>query len=245
MVAKKRATPKKVAPARIVGKPRAADRSSSGKARSVNQRPKAGTSKEAAAARKQRFIEAYIANGGNASDAAKAAGYSAHSAAQQASRLLTDAKVSQQIADRSAKLAKKYELTTDLVVRSIVQEMTFDPANLYDAAGRLKPITELDEDTRMALVGLEIIEETAQGAVGTELEPQPHGGGLKRQTGQRVLVSRTAKVKWAPKQGAREQAMKHLGMFKADNAQRTAVEGVPREVLLAIAERLKTLAHGA
>lgn len=176
---------------------------------------KAGTSKEAAAARKHLFVEAYLANGGNATEAAKTAGYSEATARQQGSRLLSDVDVATELRARAAGLAKKYELTTDMVVRSIVQELTFDPARLYDAHGQLLPVDKLDEDTRMALVSL---------------EAEQHGSPEAP-----VYVR---KVKWAQRQAAREQAMKHLGMFEADNRQRL-LEGVSRETLKAIVEKLR------
>lgn len=171
-------------------------------------RVKAGTSKEAAEARKHLFVEAYIANGGNATEAAKKAGYSPQTARQQGSRLLTDVDVAAQVAARSKSLAKKYELTTDLVKRSIVQELTFDPARLYDSQGRLKPIPELDEDIRMALVSVEF-----------------------EQVGSLDAPVYVRKVKWAQRQGAREQAMKHMGMFEADNKQRHPVQELPDDAL--------------
>ena len=176
---------------------------------------KAGTSKEAAEARKAAFIEAFIANGGNATQAAIAAGYSEHTAGQQASRLLKDVKVASEIARRSKAVADKYELTTDMVVRSIVQELTFDPATLYGADGRLLSIKELPEDVRMALTAVEF-----------------------EQLGSPDAPAFVRKVKWAQRQGAREQAMKHLGMFEADNKQRL-LDGVSREILREAAERLR------
>lgn len=162
----------------------------------IKSKPKAGTSKDAAAARKALFVEAYIANGHNGKQAAIKAGFSEKTAEQQASRLLRDVKVRDLIAQRTENIAKKYELTSDLVVKSIVQELTFDPANLYQAGGRLKDITELDEDTRMALSSVEFEQ------LGSQDAP--------------VFVR---KFKWAQRQGAREQAMKHLGMFLKDNEQ--------------------------
>ena len=45
------------------------------RAKKVVRADKAGTSKQAAADKKKLFAEAYIANGGNASEAAKSAGY--------------------------------------------------------------------------------------------------------------------------------------------------------------------------
>lgn len=185
---------------------------------------KAGSNQEAAAARRHVFVQAYIANGGNATEAAKTAGFSEATARAQGSRLLTRVDVKQAIAVNAEKLARKYELHADMVVRSLVQELTFDPRRLFDAAGRLLPVSMLDEDTIGALAQIEVSEEDITGA-----------------RGKKVGTLKTAKVKWAPKSTAREQAMKHLGMFKADNAQRSTMEGVPRELLLAIAARLKQL----
>jgi hypothetical protein len=179
------------------------------------KKPKAGTSKEAAAARKHLFVEAYLANGGNATEAAKSAGYSPKTAYQQGPRLLKDVQVATELRARAQGLAKKYELTTDMVVRSIVQELTFDPARLYGQDGQLLPVDKLDEDTRMALVSL---------------EAEQHGSPEAP-----VYVR---KVKWAQRQAAREQAMKHLGMFEADNKQRL-LEGVSRDVLKQVVERLR------
>jgi phage terminase small subunit len=171
-------------------------------------RNKAGTNKEAAEARKRLFVEAYISNGGNATQAAITAGYSPKTATQQGSRLLTDVEVSAQVSARSQKLAAKYELTTDMVIRSIVQELMFDPARLYDAEGRLLPITELPEDVRMAL---------------TSVEFEQHGNKDAP-----VFVS---KVKWAQRQGAREQAMKHIGMFLEDNKQKGGLREMTEDAL--------------
>jgi phage terminase small subunit len=176
---------------------------------------KAGTGKEAAADRKARFVEAYIANGGNASKAALAAGYSPATAGQQGSRLLKDVEIAQAVAARSKKVADRYELSTEMVVKSIVQEITFDPARLYGADGQLLSIPDLPEDVRMALASVEF---------------EQHGSPEAP-----VFVR---KVKWAARQGAREQAMKHLGMFEADNKQRL-LEGVSRDVLKEVAERLR------
>jgi len=178
---------------------------------------KAGTSKDAAAARKSAFVDAYIANGGNATEAAKMAGYSAKTAYSQGGRLLKDVEISTLISDRSKAVAKKYELTADLVVKSIVQELTFDPAKLYREDGQLKEITELDEDTRMSLTQVEF-----------------------EQLGNRDAPIFVRKFKWAQRQGAREQAMKHLGMFERDNEQKSGMlADLPRDMLELVAIKLR------
>jgi phage terminase small subunit len=171
-------------------------------------RAKAGTSKQAAEDRRKRFAEAYIANGGNATEAAKAAGYSEKTARQQGARLLSDVSIQRRIAERRESLVKKYELTTEMVTRSIVQELNFDPGKLYDESGNLKPLHELDEDTRMVLSGVEFVQ------FGSPDAP--------------VFVK---KVKWAQRHQARDHAMKHLGMFEKDNRQKND----PQVILSALA----------
>lgn len=168
--------------------------------RSFKRSTRPGTRKDAVSLRKFVFVETYIANGGNATEAAKEAGYSPKTAASQGQRLLKDADISARISGRAKEIAEKYRMTTELVARSIIQELTFDPAKLYNDDGTLKKVTELDEDTRMALTSLEV--EMA----GTSDMP--------------ILVR---KIKWATRGQAREQLMKHLGMFERDNQQKTPV----------------------
>jgi phage terminase small subunit len=159
--------------------------------------------------KQERFVSEYLIDL-NATAAYKRAGYVAkgHAAEANAARLLRNAEVEAEIAHRSKKTAEKYELTQELVIRSIVQELAFDPAKLYGADGKLLPITELPEDVRMAL---------------TSVEFEQHGSPDAP-----VFVR---KVKWSQRQGAREQAMKHLGMFLEDNKQKRGVEELPDDVL--------------
>lgn len=177
---------------------------------------KAGTSKVSAADRKKLFIEAYVTNGGNATQAAVSAGLSAKTARQQGARLLSDVAIKAEIAKRAELVAEKYELTTDLVTKSIVQELRFNPKNLYKEDGSLKAMHELDDDTVAGLTGVELIQ------VGNPDAP--------------IFVR---KLKWVQKQGAREQAMKHLGMFAADNKQKNPLEGLPYEHVAALVAALK------
>jgi phage terminase small subunit len=165
--------------------------------------------------KQERFVAEYLIDL-NATAAYKRAGYVAegHGAEVNASRLLSNAEVAASIAAKQQKLADKYELTADLVVRSIVQELTFDPAKLYGADGNLLKITELPEDVRMALTSVEFEQ------IGNPDAP--------------VFVR---KVKWAQRQGAREQAMKHLGMFEKDNEQRNPVGELSEAALQRFIER--------
>lgn len=177
---------------------------------------KAGNTQEDAANRRKLFIEAYLTNGGNASQAAIAAGYSPHTAGVTGSRLLKHVEVLAQLQQRRNALLSKLELTTESVLKSLAQAVHFDPRKLYDASGGLKPIHDLDEDTAMALSGFEVTEEKDRGKV----------------------VGFTKKVKWLDKNAAREQAMKHLGLYEQDNKQRNPLENLPRDVIQAIVDKL-------
>lgn len=181
---------------------------------------KPGTSKEAAAARRRLFVEAYIANSGNGTDAAITAGFSPKTAAQQATRLLKDVNVQQALKGRQEKLAEKFELTTEAVLRNLAQAIYFDPRKLYREDGSLKDVPELDDDTAMALAGVEVTEEK--------------GTGDERGR----VVGYTKKLKWLDKNSAREQAMKHLGQYREDNTQRNPLSDVPRDALLALVAKL-------
>lgn len=182
---------------------------------------KAGTSKEAAELRRKLFVQAYIANGGNATEAAKAAGFSERSAYNSGFRMMKDDEVVQAIAARQQKLANKFELTAEGVLRNLAQAIYFDPRKLYREDGTLKDIHELDDDTAMALAGFEVTEEF-----------QGRGEGREK-------VGYTKKVKWLDKNSAREQAMKHLGQYREDNTQRNPLGDVPRDLVKALAERLR------
>lgn len=184
----------------------------------AQRKGKAGTSKSSREDKKALFVEAFLSNGGNATEAALSAGYSKGGAAKSGYRLTKDVQVMSMIRQRQDELAKKYSLTTEDVIRSISQELHFDPLKLFKDDGSLRPITELDEDTRKALVSVETVQ------VGSAEAP--------------IFIR---KLKWAQKATAREQAMKHLGMFERDNRQRNPLEDLPRDVLKAIRDRLNGL----
>lgn len=191
--------------------------------RPVKPRGKRSSSEASAAERRKLFVEALLSNGRNATQAALAAGFSPKSAHSQGGRLLRHVEVVALLQQRSAELAQKYELTTENVIKSLAQAVHFDPRRLYRPDGTMKHPTEWDEDTAAAMSGFEVTEEFA-------------GTGKDR-----LHIGYTKKVKWLDKNTAREQAMKHLGLFEQDNKQR-ALEQAPvyalsTEALLAIAAK--------
>ena len=171
--------------------------------------PKQSTSRQKTTIEQRRklFVEAFLSNGGNATQAALTAGFSASSAAKQGHRLSKNVQVRAEIDRRSAEIVEKAQeatqLTIERVMRSLAQALFFDPRKLYREDGSLKPIPELDDDTAQALAGFDVfLEFTGRGE-------------------ERTLAGFTKKVKWLDKNAAREQAAKVLGLYARDNHQKT------------------------
>ena len=165
----------------------------------TDARVKAGTSQAAASNRRALFIEAMIANGGNQTQAAIAAGYPEKSAHVRGAELVKDRKVAAELERRRAEAAEKAKLTADEVLVSLARALRFDPRKLFQPNGTLKPIAELDDDTALVLQSLEIDEILKE----------------------RAVIGHTKKVKATDRNVAREQAMRHFGLYDRDNRQRT------------------------
>lgn len=164
----------------------------------VKPRAKAGTSKVAAGDRRKAFVAAYLTNGRNATQAAITAGYSEKTAASQASRLLTDAKISRQVAVVMEKAQAASGLTVERTLQEVARLAYFDPRKLFNHDGTMIPIHEMDEDTAAAIASLE--------------HDEIMSGDKK--------VGLTKKLKLTSKTAALEMAMRHLGQYEKDNRQR-------------------------
>lgn len=185
---------------------------------------KAGTSKSASGQRKRLFIEAYLSNGKNATQAAIAAGYSEKSAHAQGCRLLKDVKIQAEIAERTQVVLAKAEIATELTLENILRELgriaLFDPRRILKGDGTMLDPGDWPDDVAAAVGGLEIMEEF-------------EGRGADRER-----VGFVKKLKFWDKNSAIEKAMKHFGAFEKDNAQQrdnlaiqvvmVAAPGVPR-----------------
>lgn len=180
---------------------------------------KPGTSREAAAQRKAAFVEALLSNEENITEAALAVGFSPKTAASQGSRLLKDVEVQRLLKERRAKLIEKLELTTERTLLEIARLAYVDPRKFFHKDGTPKEITELDDDTAAALAGMEVVEEwEGQGA-------------------DRKVVGVTKKYKLADKNAALEKAMKHLGQYEKDNAQKHPLQELDTGALQRFLER--------
>lgn len=172
------------------------------------KKPKAGTSKAAAELRRAAFVEHYIRLEYNGTEAYKAAGFKAKNdnvAAVEASKLLREPKIFEQIVERKAQILAELKrgtlLTQEEVLQDLTNAMRFDPAELEDADGVLKAMKDLPIAVRSQLEGC-------------EFEKLFEGRGEDRE-----LVGSVAKVKYPKKVAVREQAMKFFGLFKKHQEQ--------------------------
>lgn len=157
--------------------------------------------------RQQRFVAEYLKDhrGGQAY---LRAGYRCKSdevAEACAARLLADARVRKTVdawrEQQIAKVAHETGITLERTLKELAKVAYHDPRKFFDADGNLKPIAELDDDTAAALAGFEVAED------------------VQGQGEQRRPVGVTKKVKQADRGRYLDMLMRHLGGYKADNAQ--------------------------
>ena len=176
----------------------------------------AGTSKrEAKAAKELLFVDAYLGNGCIGAKAYLQAGYkakNAHVAAVMANRLLRKPDIARLIKSRTRERLELAQLTANESMASLGRDIHFDPANLEHEDGTPKRLRELDPDTRAALRGY-------------KREPITSGTGKRRK-----VIGYRVEWKFPEKTAAREQAMKHFGLYERDNKQKPFY--VPPELVI-------------
>jgi phage terminase small subunit len=118
---------------------------------------KAGRSKDAVAARRERFVEAMLANGENQTKAAEAVGYKPGNAARIAgTRLMKDTAIRRMLAASRAEALSAAKVEAGEVILSAARQIRFDPRKLVNGRGKPKALRQLDEDTALALSSVEV-----------------------------------------------------------------------------------------
>ena len=163
----------------------------------MKAKTKAGTSKRSAEDKKRLFVEVYLSNGGNATDAALAVGYKKAGAGVQGCRMLKDAKVQAILSKRTGEVFDTFQITTERTLRELARLAYSDIRKLFNEDGSMKAINELDDDTAAAIASIETDEIRVDGTV----------------------VGYTRKIKLNDKRGALDMAMKHRGLYELDNEQ--------------------------
>lgn len=165
-----------------------------------------GHSKVGSEQRRKLFVEAYLSNGQNATQAALTVGFSQKTAAQQGSRLLKNVKVSQELNKRMTEVLEKVQLTTERTLLEIARLAYCDMRKFYNPNGALKRVIDLDDDTAAALAGFEC--------------------EVVKSRGEDDSITVTSKVKTWDKNAALEKAIKILGLNKADHEQQAEATAV-------------------
>jgi phage terminase small subunit len=141
--------------------------------------------------RQQRFVDAYCGPGptaGNGSASARKAGYADTGGIHvQAERLLRNATIKAAIAKTAARRTERADVDAVRVLKELARVGLSDARQLYDAAGVIKPIHTLSDDTAAAVASVE------------------HVMGRKG--------VRSTKVKLWDKVSALEKIARHLGLF--------------------------------
>jgi len=145
-----------------------------------------------------RFVDEYLIDL-NGTQAAIRAGYSADTAQEQASRLLSNVMVAEAVAERQKGIQVSTHVTQERVIREIARIALFDPRKMFDDDGRPLHVSQLDEDTAAAIAGLEVV---AKGNAD-------------------MGFGEVLKYKVADKNAALEKLCRFLGLYEQDNKQKT------------------------
>ena len=140
--------------------------------------------------RQERFCREYVVDL-NATQAAIRAGYSSNGAAVNATKLLKNNNVKKKIAQLQSEIAKRVEITADMVVRELAAIGFADVRECFDASGNLINPRKLPESIAKVVAGIDMIE-------------------VKKDV-------RVKKIKLWNKVQALESLAKHLGMYQQDS----------------------------
>jgi phage terminase small subunit len=134
--------------------------------------------------KQQMFIKEYLVDL-NATQAAIRAGYSAKTAEVTGCRLLSYAKIKEELQLAMDKRSAKLEITAERVLQEIAKLAFCDPRKFFDDDGRIKPMSEIDDDTAAALAGIEtmhkVVGEESDGCIVlTKIKMADKGQNLER-----------------------------------------------------------------
>lgn len=107
--------------------------------------------------KQERFCQHYTTHW-NATRAAKEAGYSEASAKEQGFQLLHKTLLQERISELTGHALKEIGITRERVLLEYGRLAFFDISDAYDEIGQLKPIKEMPEDVRRAVLKIKVFE---------------------------------------------------------------------------------------
>lgn len=147
----------------------------------------------------QRFIDEYLIDLNATQAYARVYGVKTKVAEAAGCRLLGNVKVASAIAHAAEERTKNAGVTVERVLKELTRMAWVDIAEAYDENGALKPIHDIPEDIRRAIVSIEVDEIW-----------EWQGSGENRE---RIQIGETKKIKLADKKGSNELLGKYLKMF--------------------------------
>lgn len=127
----------------------------------------------------------------NGTAAAKRAGYSKRTAAEQACQILATPKIQERVNELKAARLERVQIDADWVLKRIAAIADVDIAKAYDKGGQFLPIKEMPEDLRKTITGIDVYKDFTEG----------------------VEVGETRKIKLADKLKALELLGRHIKLF--------------------------------
>lgn len=147
--------------------------------------------------KKARFAKEYLANGLNATEAAKASGFSVKTAYSQGQRLLKDVEVARLIASQTEKVMTKLDISVERTLNEVGRLAFLDVRKLFESDGSLKQIDKLDDDSAACIAGLEVsdIWDSGEGE-------------------QKSIIGTLKKIKLSDKGAALDKLMRYHSLYK-------------------------------
>jgi phage terminase small subunit len=108
-------------------------------------------------ARQAMFVSEFLVDG-NATAAARAAGYSAKTAKAIGSENLAKPAIAAAIAEARAKRFARNDITAERILAELACVAFFDVRKALNPDGTMKPLSEIDDDTAAAIAGLDLAE---------------------------------------------------------------------------------------
>jgi phage terminase small subunit len=173
-------------------------------------------------ARQKRFVQEYLCDL-NATQAAIRAGYSKKTAGSVGHENLSKPEIAEAIQAAKAERSIRTEITADRTLHEVTRLALADIRELFTESGKLRSIVSLGDDIAAAVQSVKVV--TRQGA-----ETDDEGNRE---------IEYVHEIKLADKNSALEKLMKHLGQYEQDNRQKGLLEGLNRETLQLIQDKLR------
>lgn len=136
--------------------------------------------------------------------------------------MVRNVQVSEYLALRAAEASEQSDITQERVLREVGRIALCDVRRVFDERGGLRHPHDWDDETAAAVSSVEVV---------TKVLPTPRDEPPE--------IEYVHKIRFWDKNSAAEKLMKHLGMFEADNRQKSPLDDLPRDVLALILSRLR------